>query len=260
MSEIVRADMKDHVAVITIDRPKMLNALDMETLKALDDAFAAAERDPDVRVVILTGAGPKAFVAGGDISDLNARHGLPHYLELAERFHEVLKGIERSDKPTIAAVNGFALGGGLELMLCTDIRIAANSASFGVPEINLGLFPGAGGSQRLMRQISPCKAKELMFTGRRISADEALHLGLVNRVVPDESLMSETHALAQIIVGKSPLVLKLLKRTIADGAEMPLSAALRHEQAMISLVFDSADAHEGMSAFLDKRSAKFRGA
>ena len=260
MSKVVRNDTKDHVTVVAIDRPKALNALDMETLKALDEAFAAAEADEDARVIIITGAGPKAFVAGGDISDLNSRQGLPHYLELAERFHEVLKRIERSDKPTIAAVNGYTLGGGLELMLCTDLRIAARSASFGVPEINIGLFPGAGGSQRLIRQISPCKAKELMFTGTRISADEALALGLLNRVVPDEALMSEALALAHTIVGKSPLVLKLLKRAVADGAEMPLSAALRHEQAMISLVFDSADAHEGMSAFLEKRQPKFRGA
>src|SRR5688572_26255587 len=203
MSEIVRSERKDLVAVITIDRPKTLNALDVETLKSLDQAFAAAEAESQVRAIILTGAGPKAFIAGGDISDLNARQGLPHYLELAERFHEVLRRIERCDKPTIAAVNGFALGGGLELMLCTDLRITAKSASFGVPEINLGLFPGAGGSQRLIRQISPCKAKELMFTGGRISADEAERLGLINRVVPDESLMIEAHALAQIIVAKS---------------------------------------------------------
>jgi enoyl-CoA hydratase len=260
MSEVVHNEIRDHVAVVTIDRPKTLNALDMETLKALDHAFAAAEAAPQVRVIIITGAGPKAFVAGGDISDLNSRQGLPHYLELAERFHEVLRRIERSDKPTIAAVNGYTLGGGLELMLCTDLRIAAKSASFGMPEINIGLFPGAGGSQRLMRQVSPCVAKELMFTGRRISADEAQALGLLNRVVPDESLMAEAHALAQTIVGKSPLVLKLLKRAVMDGAEMPLSAALRHEQAMISLVFDSTDAHEGMSAFLEKRQPKFRGA
>jgi enoyl-CoA hydratase len=260
MSKVVRSEIENHVAVVTIDRPKTLNALDMDTLKALDETFTAAQADDEVRVIVVTGSGPKAFVAGGDISDLNSRQGLPHYLELAERFHEVLKRIERCDKPTIAAVNGYTLGGGLELMLCTDLRIAARSASFGVPEINLGLFPGAGGSQRLIRQISPCKAKELMFTGARISADDAVRLGLINRVVPDEVLMSETLALAQTIVGKSPLVLKLLKRAMADGAEMPLSAALRHEQAMISLVFDSADAHEGMSAFLDKRQPKFRGA
>jgi len=260
MSKVVGSESKDHVAVLTIDRQKTLNALDMETLKALDEAFAAAEADPQVRVVIFTGAGSKAFIAGGDIADLNSRQGLPHYLELAERFHEVLKRIERSDKPTIAAVNGYTLGGGLELMLCTDLRIAAKSASFGVPEINIGLFPGAGGSQRLIRQMSPCIAKELMFTGRRISADEAQALGLVNRVVPEESLMSEVHALAETLVARSPLVLKLLKRAVADGTEMPLSAALRHEQAMISLVFDSADAHEGMSAFLEKRQPKFRGA
>src|SRR5687768_13340029 len=258
MSQRVLLERENEMAVITINRPETLNALDMATLAELDDAFGQSAADSEIRVTIITGAG-KAFVAGGDIADLNSRHGLSHYLELGERLHRVFRKIELSEKPTIAAVNGFALGGGTELVLCTDIRIAARSARFGLPEINLGLFPGAGGSQRLLRQLSPCKAKELMFTGDRISADEAERLGLINRVVPDESLMIEAHALAQIIVAKSPLVLKLLKRAVSDGSEMPLSAALRHEQAMISLAFDSADAHEGMSAFLEKRQPKFRG-
>jgi enoyl-CoA hydratase len=247
------------VAVITINRPETLNALDMDTLAELESAFGLAIGDEKVRVIIITGAG-KAFVAGGDIADLNSRSGLPHYLEMAERLHRVLRSIELADKPTIAAVNGFALGGGTELVLCTDIRIAARSAIFGLPEINLGLFPGAGGSQRLVRQISPCKARELMFTGSRISAEEAERLGLVNRVVADDSLMEEARALARGLAQKSPLVLKLLKRALNDGAEMPLSAALRHEQAMIGLVLDSADAHEGCAAFLEKRPARFKGA
>ncbi len=260
MSESILFEKVEQTALITVNRPAVLNALDMEALAALDQAFARAVADDEIRVVIVTGAGSKAFVAGGDISDLNARRGLSHYLELAERLHTVFRRIELCDKPTIAAVNGFALGGGTELMLCTDIRLAARSASFGLPEINLGLFPGAGGSQRLLRQISPAKAKELMFTGARINAEEAERLGLVNRIVPDEALMKEAHALAAIIAAKSPLVLKLLKRTLNDGADMPLAAALRHEQAMIALLFDSADAHEGMTAFLEKRSAEFRGA
>jgi enoyl-CoA hydratase len=247
------------IAVITINRPETLNALDMNTLAELESAFGLAVDDEKVRVIIITGTG-KAFVAGGDIADLNSRSGLPHYLEMAERLHRVLRSIELADKPTIAAVNGFALGGGTELVLCTDIRIAARSAIFGLPEINLGLFPGAGGSQRLVRQISPCKARELMFTGSRISAEEAERLGLVNRVVADDSLMEEARALARGLAQKSPLVLKLLKRALNDGAEMPLAAALRHEQAMIGLVLDSADAHEGCTAFLEKRPARFKGA
>lgn len=248
------------VAVLTIDRPATLNALDMETLAALDAAVAAAAADPAIRVLVFTGAGERAFVAGGDIADLDSRQGLRHYLELGERLHGVFRRIETLDKPTIAAVNGWALGGGTELVLCTDIRIAAASAKFGLPEINLGLFPGAGGSQRLLRQLSPCKAKELMFTGDRIDAAEAERLGLINRVVPDAALMEQVLAMAQAIAARSPLVLKLLKRTLSDGADMPLPAALRHEQAMIGLVLDTADAHEGCQAFLQKRKPTFTGA
>jgi enoyl-CoA hydratase len=258
MSERVLLQLENEIAVITINRPETLNALDMETLAELDDIFGRAAADADVRVTIITGAG-KAFVAGGDIADLNSRGGLRHYLELGERLHRVFRRIELSDKPTIAAVNGFALGGGTELVLCTDIRIAARSASFGLPEINLGLFPGAGGSQRLLRQISPCKAREIMFTGNRIAADEAERLGLINRVVDDHLLMDEARSLARVLAQKSPLVLKLLKRALNDGAEMPLAPALRYEQAIIGLVLDSADAHEGCAAFLEKRPARFKG-
>jgi enoyl-CoA hydratase len=171
----------------------------------------------------------------------------------------VFRTIEACEKPTIAAVNGWTLGGGVELLLCLDIRIAGESAKLGVPEIKLGLFPGAGGSQRLMRQISPCKAKELMFTGEPISAREAEALGLVNKVVPDGEVLSSAMGMANGIAQKSPLVLKMLKRTLDDGGEMPLRASLRYEQAMIGLVLDSADSHEGCSAFLQKRVAEFRG-
>jgi enoyl-CoA hydratase len=259
MSERILLETTDQVTVITINRPETLNALDMETLAGLDRAIGTVEADGAVRVVVLTGAGTRAFVAGGDVADLNARQGLRHYLELGERLHRVFRRIELLDKPTIAAVNGFALGGGTELLLCTDIRIAARSASFGLPEINLGLFPGAGGSQRLLRQISPCKARELMFLGNRISAEEAERLGLINRIVDDGAVLDEARALANAIAQKSPLVLRLLKRALSDGLEMPLAAALRHEQAMISLLLDSQDAHEGCTAFLEKRRANFRG-
>lgn len=259
MSDNILYERRDAVALITINRPATLNALDMATLAALDEAVGRAGADPEVRVVVFTGAGERAFVAGGDIADLDSRQGLPHYLELGERLHSVFRRIETLDKPTIAAVNGWALGGGTELLLCIDIRLAAASAKFGLPEINLGLFPGAGGSQRLIRQIPLCRAKELMFTGGRIDASEAERLGLINRVVPDADLLDQALALAASIATKSPLVLKLLKRTLNDGADMALPSALRHEQAMIGLVLDSADAHEGCQAFLQKRPAKFRG-
>jgi enoyl-CoA hydratase len=187
------------------------------------------------------------------------RGGLEHYLEFGERIHAVFRRIETCDKPTIAAINGWALGGGTELLLSTDIRVAVQSAQLGLPEINLGLFPGAGGSQRLMRQIPLCKAKEMMFMGSRITATEAERLGLINKVVPDEALMEEVMKMANAMAQKSPLVLKILKRAMVDGDEMPLRAALRHEHAMIGLVFDTDDAHEGCTAFIEKRRADFQG-
>ena len=248
------------VGTLTINRPQALNALDVETLLTMERELTALEADPAVRAIVFTGAGDRAFVAGGDIADLDSRQGLAHYLEFAEIVHRVFRRVETCDKPTICAINGWALGGGTELLLATDIRLAADHAKLGLPEITLGLFPGAGGSQRLIRQVSPCKAKELMFVGSRISAAEAERLGLVNKVVPAADLMAATFEMADAIADKSPLVLKLLKRTLTDGDEMPLRAALRHEQAMIGLVLDSADAHEGCTAFLEKRRAAFRGA
>jgi enoyl-CoA hydratase len=247
------------VAIITLNRPKSLNPLNQPTLEALDAAVTRAEKDKSVRVLVFTGAGDKAFVAGGDIPDLATRHGLAHYLDFGEVIHAVFRHIETIDKPTIAAINGFALGGGTELLLSTDIRVAVESAKLGLPEINLGLFPGAGGSQRLMRQIPLCKAKEMMFLGRQITATEAERLGLINRVVPDGTLMEEVMKMANAMAKKSPLILKILKRTMVDGDEMPLRAALRHEHAMIGLVFDTDDAHEGCNAFVEKRPADFQG-
>ena len=252
-------EVRDGVAIVTINRPKVLNALDLPTLSELDQALAAMEADAAIRVIVLTGAGDRAFVAGGDIRDLESRQGLAHYSEFAEVIHRVFRRLETIDKPTIAAVNGFALGGGTELILCCDLRLVAAEARLGVPEITLGLFPGAGGSQRLIRQVPLCRAKELMFVGEQISADEAVAIGLVNRVVPRATLRDEAMALARKIAARSPLVLKLLKRALRDGADMPLTSALAHEQAMIGLVLDSADAHEGCRAFLEKRAPEFRG-
>ncbi|MFE0842395.1 enoyl-CoA hydratase/isomerase family protein [Achromobacter insolitus] len=255
----ILTDVRNRVGIITINRPKVHNALDIPTLIELERAFASLEASDECRVIVITGAGEKSFVAGGDLADLNSRQGLAHYQEFAEDIHRVFRRIEVSDKPTIAAVNGWALGGGTELLLAMDLRILADSAMIALTEINLGLFPGAGGTQRIIRQVAPCLAKELMFTGGRISADEAVRIGLANRAVPKDQLMAQVLALAEQIAGKSPLVLKLLKRTLRDGADMPLANALAHEQAMIGLVLDTRDAHEGIGAFLEKRDARFAG-
>jgi enoyl-CoA hydratase len=257
--DLVLSETRGAVALLTINRPAALNALDLATLAAFERAFMAAEADPALRAIVITGAGERAFVAGGDIRDLESRQGLAHYLELGEALHRVFDRVERCDKPTIAAVNGFALGGGTELLLCTDLRILAETARLGLPEINLGLFPGAGGSQRLIREIAPCRARELMFLGEQIGAEQALALGLANRVVPRAEVVPQALAMAERLAAKSPLVLKLLKRTLHEGAQMPLPQALAHEHAMIGLVLDSADAHEGCRAFVEKRPARFTG-
>lgn len=255
----VLCERQDAVGILTINRPKTLNALDVPTLLALEAALADLEGDPAIRAIVLTGAGDRAFVAGGDIADLNSRTGLAHYQEFAEVIHRVFRRFEACDKPTIGAINGWALGGGTELLLTLDIRLVADEARLGLPEINLGLFPGAGGSQRIIRQIPLCRAKELMFTGQPMTAADAVQWGLCNRTVPAAQLMEQALAMAGQIAAKSPLTLKLLKRTLRDGAEMPLGAALAHEQAMIGLVLDSQDAHEGCAAFLDKRAPNFTG-
>jgi enoyl-CoA hydratase len=257
--ELVLTEVRGNVGILMVNRPKVHNAIDVPTLLAIEGAMDKLEVDDVVRVIVVTGAGEKAFMAGGDIAEMNARKGLAHYLEFSDLVHRVFRRFEMSDKPTIAAVNGYAMGGGMELMLSIDIRILADTARIGLTEISLGLFPGGGGTQRASRQMPPCVAKELMFTGDHLTAEQAVKLGLANRVVPKADLMREAMALAEKIAQKSPLILKLMKRAIQNGAEMPLSAGLAYESSMASLVFDSEDAHEGMGAFIEKRKPSFKG-
>ena len=257
--QAILTEKRGAVGILTINRPKTLNALNVPTLLEMEAALTAFEADDEVRAIVITGAGERAFIAGGDIADLDSRRGLAHYQEFAEVIHRVFRRFEDCDKPTIGAINGWALGGGTELLLTLDIRLVAEDAKLGLPEITLGLFPGAGGSQRIIRQIPLCRAKELMFTGDQITAAEAVALGLCNRTVPKAELMAQALALADRMAQKSPLTLKLLKRSLRQGIAMPLGAALSHEQAMIGLVLDSNDAHEGCRAFLEKRPAQFKG-
>ena len=247
------------VGVVTFNRADKLNALSMPLMLAIEAALGQVEADPQVRAIVFTGADARAFMAGGDIADLATRRPASWYDEFGPTVHRIFRRIESCDKPTIAAVNGWALGGGMELMLCCDLRLMAAEAKIGLPEIKLGLFPGGGGSQRLMRQIPLCHAKKLMFTGDALDAAQALELGLVNEVAPRAELMDRALALAARVASMSAQTLKLLKHAMLHGAQMPLESALAYERAMLGIAFDHADAREGCNAFLEKRPARFAG-
>ncbi len=255
----VLVEVRGAAGVITINRPQVHNAWDRDMLLRVEAALGEFEADERVHAVILTGAGEKAFIAGGDIADLESRRGIAHYNDMSEVIHRVFRRFETFPKVTIAAVNGLALGGGTEIILCTDLRLLADHARLGLPEINLGMFPGAGGTQRLIRQVPACRAAEMMLLGEWIDAKEAVSLGLANRVVPRGELMEQALATAEKAATKSPFAVKLIKRAILHGGDMPLSAALSYEQALISLAFESEDMHEGCRAFLEKRPADFKG-
>ncbi|CAD7380006.1 enoyl-CoA hydratase-related protein [Xanthomonas arboricola] len=248
----------DHASVrtITVNRPDKLNALNQETLQALDHAFAEAASADDIRVVILTGAGPKAFVAGADIAEmrnLSAMQGR----EFSLLGQQLMRRIERMPKPVIAMVNGFALGGGLELAMACHLRIAASSARLGQPEINLGLIPGFGGTQRLLRLTGRAAALELCLLGLPIDAARAFQLGLVNGVVEPEELQDETLALAQRLAAAAPLALRGILDAVVFGGECAIEEGLQLETAQFALLFASDDMREGTGAFLEKRPAHF---
>lgn len=253
--ESILVSAEESVGIITLHRPQVLNALNRATMDELVDALEAFERDDAVRCVILTGAG-RAFAAGADINEF--RGASPVQMLTQYRFQQ-WERIRKISKPIVAAVNGFCLGGGCELALLCDIILAAEGARFGQPEINLGLMPGAGGTQRLPRAVGKHRAMELVLTGKQISAQQAYEWGLVNRVVPAEMLMDEARSLAKEIAEKAPVAVRLAKEAILKSLDTTLETGLDHERKLFYLLFSTQDKDEGIDAFLNKRKAKFKG-
>ena len=251
-------DDADGIRTIRINRPDKLNALNAATLDALDAAFADAAADEAVRVVVLTGSGGKAFVAGADISEMN-RLTPVQGRDFSLRGTRMMRRVERMPKPVIAMVNGFALGGGLELAMCCHLRIAADTARIGQPEINLGLIPGFGGSQRLLRLAGRAATLELCLTGAPINAERARALGIVNRVVPAADLRAETLKLAGQLANAAPLALRAMLDCVNVGGECGIEEGLEYESAQFGLVFSTDDMREGTGAFLEKRKPAFTG-
>jgi enoyl-CoA hydratase len=254
----IEVTREGRVALIAINRPDVLNALSTEILRELESELADLARDEDVGAVVLTGAGDKAFIAGADIAELATKTPLEAraYGELG---HEIADRLETMRKPTIAAVNGYALGGGCEMALACDIRLCSENAQFGQPEINLGIMPGWGGTQRLARTTSIGFAKEILLTGRMISAEEAYQRGIVQAIHPREELMPRAMELAGSIATKSPLALAYVKEAANRSLSGELNASFSHEVDLFAILFSSEDAKEGLEAFTQKRKPRFVG-
>jgi enoyl-CoA hydratase len=250
--------VQDRIGRITVNRPEKLNALNRATLVEIDAAFAAMGSDPAVGAILLTGAGPKAFIAGADINEL-ARQTPVEGREYTLFGQGVLERIEALGKPVLAAVNGYALGGGCEIALACTLRFASSAARFGQPEVNLGIIPGYGGTQRLARLIGRGRAQEMILTGEMIDAAEAHRIGLVNAVVPPEELIPRTESVARTILSKGPLAVRYALDAVHRGLDMPAREGLAYEAALFSVLCASEDMKEGTKAFLEKRQAQFRG-
>jgi enoyl-CoA hydratase len=250
-------EVSEGIATITINRPNAMNAMTRTILEELQDAVLEIARRPEIRVAIITGAGSKAFVAGADIAAMKDMTS-PQGRELAQLAHRIYATIESSHKPYIAAVNGYALGGGCELALACDIRIASDNARFGQPEINIGVLPGFGGSQRLPRLIGKGRALEMILTGDMIDAGEAYRIGLANKVVPQAELLTAARTLAAKIASKSAVAVSLCKEAVVNGLEMDLARGCTYEAELFGYSFATADQKEGMAAFLEKRLAVFK--
>ena len=248
-------EVENGIALLTINRPKALNALNSETLAELNTCLAELENNDDVKVVILTGSGEKSFVAGADISEMvNATPAEGRKMGLLAR--EAFGRLENMPQVTIAAVNGFALGGGCEISMACDIRVASDNAKFGQPECGLGILPGFGGTQRLPRLVGKGRAKELIFTCDMITADDAFRMGLANHVVPQAELIDYCKAMAGRIMKNGPLAVALAKQAINTGSDTDLDSGLKLEANLFGLSFSTADKMEGMTAFLEKRKEK----
>jgi len=254
----VRTENRDGILVVTIDRPKVLNALNAQTVEEIYEAFSAARSDDSVKAVIVTGGGEKAFVAGADIMELAQKTPITGK-DTSERGQFILSFIERFPKPVIAAINGFALGGGCELALACHIRIASEKAQIGLPEVTLGIIPGYGGTQRMARLLGKGKALELICTGDRIGAEEAERIGLVNKVVPADQLMAAAEKMARTIMSRGPLAVRAAIEAVMHGSEMPFEEGQFLEATLFGLLCASEDTKEGMQAFLEKRAASFKG-
>ena len=253
--ENILVDHGPTISVITVNRPKSLNALNSKTLRELT---LAVRECADTRVLILTGAGDRAFVAGADISEM-APMGPWQAREFSELGHVLTALIEDIPAATIAAVNGYALGGGLELAVACDMIFASENARLGLPEVSLGVTPGFGGTQRLVRLVGKLRAKEMIFTGDWVDAKRAQEMGLVNAIIPKEKLLDHCRSIGQKIAQKGPLAVARAKRLVERGYDMPLRAANRQEAESFALLFDTEDRREGMRAFVEKRPARFGG-
>ncbi|MFC2042068.1 enoyl-CoA hydratase/isomerase family protein [Chloroflexota bacterium] len=257
--QIIYSKEENGIVKITINRPEVRNALNKTVRQELRKAIEKITNDKDIRVVIITGAGDKSFISGADLSELKEKTAITMEEYASTLGQQLYTDIESLPVPVIAMINGFCLGAGLEIAMCCDIRIASENAKFGQPEIRVGFLPGGGGTQRLPRIIGWGKAKELIYTGEMIDAEEAEKWGLVNKVVPPEELETAVREIADKIASKSPLIIRIIKKTINRGMYTDLAAGLNYEKANAALCFSSEDTHEGMNAFLEKRQPEFKG-
>lgn len=256
--ETILVHIERGVATLTLSRPQRLNALNQQMFRELDEALDEVAANPAARILVITGAGDRAFAAGADIREFVDLSPMAA-LDFSQNAHRVFSKLETMPKPTIAAVNGFALGGGCELMMACDIAYAADTAKVGQPEITLGIIPGAGGTQRLSRLVGKQKAKELAMTGDMVPADEALRIGLVCKVVPAAELMVEVQKLCERILSKADVALRMIKEAIEAGAQVDLATGLEIEAKAWALCFTTEDHLEGVKAFLEKRPPNFKG-
>lgn len=254
----IQSNSENGTTWITINRPEKLNALNLDTLLELGEAFEKAANAEDIRVIVLTGAGEKAFVAGADITEINQLTPM-EAKDFSELGQQLMLQIENLGKPVIAAVNGFALGGGCELALACPIRLASDNARFGLPEIKLGIMPGFGGTQRLVRMVGRAKALEMTLSGVPISAEDALTMNLVSKVYTQAELLDQAQKLAQTLASSAPIAMRHILQAVQRGVDLPLQDALEMETQLFALCCSTNDMREGTTAFIEKRQAEFSG-